>query len=310
MTDGALAERIEAVRRFSRFYTKRIGALHEGLLNMPFSLAEARLIYEVAHHETTTATELGRELGLDAGYLSRLLKGLEARGMIEKSPSEADARQNLLSLTEAARTCFAEMNGRSRAEVGLMLERLSEAEQRRLVEALGLAERLLGDPPARRVPYILRPHQIGDMGWVVQAHGVAYAQEYRWDETFEALVAEIVAGFVQHYRPARERCWIAERAGAIVGSVFLVEEGAETAKLRLLLVEPAARGLGIGTRLVAECASFARQAGYRRIRLWTNSALHAARHIYAKAGYRLVREEPHHSFGHDLVGETWELALQ
>jgi DNA-binding MarR family transcriptional regulator/GNAT superfamily N-acetyltransferase len=309
MAEVAAEQSVAAVRRFNRFYTKRIGVLHEGLLHSPFALTEARVLYELAEREGVSATELGRELGLDAGYLSRILRRFGERGLVRRTPAPGDRRQHRLWLTERGRAAFALLDQASRAEVGEMLARLSEPEERALLEAMTALERLLGGRPMPGPPYVLRGHRPGDMGWVVHRHGVLYAQQYGWDERFEALVAEIVAGFVQHYRPARERCWIAERDGAIVGTVFLVEEGAETAKLRLLLVEPAARGLGIGSRLVAECESFARQAGYRRIRLWTNSILHAARHIYAKAGYRLVHEEAHHSFGHDLVGETWELAL-
>jgi DNA-binding MarR family transcriptional regulator/GNAT superfamily N-acetyltransferase len=307
---GVAAEpSVAAVRRFNRFYTKQIGVLHEGLLHSPFALTEARVLYELAEHAGVSATELGRGLGLDAGYLSRILRRFGERGLIRRTPSRADGRQSHLWLTERGRAAFALLDQASRDEVGQLLAGLSATEQHSLLDAMGTLERLLGGPPRAERPYVLRRHRPGDMGWVVHRHGVLYAQEYGWDERFEALVAEIVARFFQHHRPARERCWIAERDDAIMGSVFLVEESAEIAKLRLLLVEPAARGLGIGTRLVEECEIFARQAGYRRIRLWTNSVLHAARHIYEKAGYRLVHEEPHHSFGHDLVGETWELAL-
>jgi DNA-binding MarR family transcriptional regulator/GNAT superfamily N-acetyltransferase len=311
MAETELLRRVEAVRRFNRFYTRQIGVLQEGLLHSPFSLTEARVIYELASHEQTTATELGQELGLDAGYLSRILRGFRKRDLIEKRPSEADARQKLLSLTEQGREAFAQLNAGSRSEVGAVLNELSEEEQHRLVGAMDTIEGLLGAPPEHGRPYLLRPHHPGDMGWVVQRHGVLYNQEYGWDERFEALVAEIVAHSIQNYDPKRERCWIAERDGENVGSVFLVRhpEREGVAKLRLLLVEPKARGLGIGTRLVSECTRFARQVGYRRITLWTNSVLHAARHIYEQEGYQLVYEEPHHSFGHDLIGQTWELEL-
>ena len=311
MANIELAQRIEAVRRFNRFYTRQIGLLQEGLLRSPFSLTEARVIYELAHHEQTTATHLAQELDLDAGYLSRIVRSFTKRGLIEKTPSGTDRRQFLLSMTDEGREAFAELNSASRSEIEAMLDELSEEEQHRLIHGMHTIEQLLGARPEHRVPYILRPHQPGDMGWVVHRHGVLYNQEYGWDERFEALVAEVVAHFIQHFDPKRERCWIAEREGENVGSVFLVRhperEGA--AKLRLLLVEPRARGLGIGKRLVQECTRFARQAGYQTITLWTNSVLHAARGIYEREGYRLVNEEPHHSFGDDLVGQTWELEL-
>ena len=309
MPDGDLLQRIETMRRFNRFYTKQIGVLHEGLLKSPFPLTEARVIYELAHHEQTTATELGNELGLDAGYLSRILSSFEKRGLIDKQPSPTDGRQTLISLTEQGQAAFATINVRSRHEIGAMLGRLAPAEQSRLIEAMTTIERILGAGPEQRVPYLLRPHQPGDMGWVVHRHGVLYAEEYGWDEQFEALVAEIVAKFIQHFDPKRERCWIAEMEGEIVGSVFLVQQSEEVAKLRLLLVEPSARGLGIGKRLVNECTRFARRVGYQKLVLWTNSILTPARHIYEKANFRLVESEPHHSFGHDLVGENWELLL-
>ena len=309
MAEADFQQRVEAVRRFNRFYTKQIGVLQEHLLKSPFSLAAARVIYELAHHEQTTATELGAELGLDAGYLSRILRGFQKRGLIEKKPSKTDGRQSLLRLTARGQEAFAKLNRDSGTEVGAMLQDLPEESQSRLVAAMHTIEGLLGAQPEHKVPYLLRPHRPGDMGWVVQRHGELYAQEYGWDERFEALVAEIVAKFIRELDPKRERCWIAEKDGGNVGSVFLVEKSRTVAQLRLLLVEPKARGLGIGARLVDECARFARQVGYRKIMLWTNSVLHAARHIYEKAGYRLVHEEPHHSFGQDLVGQTWELEL-
>lgn len=309
MTETALAQRIEAIRRFNRFYTRQIGVLHEKLLRSPFSLAEARVIYELAHHEQTTATELGGELGLDAGYLSRILRDFQKRGLIDKQTSETDGRQSILWLTAQGQEAFATINARSYHEIEAMLNELSREDQNRLVEAMHTIEGLLGAQTERKAPYLLRPHQPGDMGWVVQRHGVLYAEEYGWDERFEALVASIVARFIEEYDPRRERCWIAEKDGENVGSVFLVKQSDTVAKLRLLLVEPKARGLGIGGRLVQECIRFARQAGYRKITLWTNSVLLAARHIYIAAGFQLVHEEPHHSFGYDLIGETWELEL-
>jgi DNA-binding MarR family transcriptional regulator/N-acetylglutamate synthase-like GNAT family acetyltransferase len=309
MAEKEMHQRIETVRRFNRFYTKRIGVLHERLLRSPFSLTEARLIYELANHEKTTATELRNELGLDAGYLSRILRSFQKRSLIKKQLSPTDGRQTLLSLTKRGKEAFTSLNARSHDEVGAMLGDLSPANQHRLAKAMDTIEELLGPRTEPGAPYLLRPHQVGDMGWVVHRHGLLYAEEYGWDEQFEALVAGIVAKFIQHYNPKQERCWIAEMGGEIVGSVFLIRQSKTVVKLRLLLTEPKARGLGLGTRLVNECIRFARQAGYRKIVLWTNSVLHAARHIYEKTGFRLVREEPHHSFGHDLIGQTWELEL-
>jgi len=301
--------RVDAMRRFNRFYTRQIGVLHEGLLRSPFSLAEARVLYEVAHRDAPAAAELGQDLGLDAGYLSRILRGLRRRGLLDRRPSAADGRRRLLGLTRRGRAAFATLDQRSRQEVGAMLDRLPSRAQGRLVEAMGTIENLLGGAPRRGAPYLLRSPQPGDMGWVVHRHGVLYAEEYGWDETFEGLVAEIVARFVKRFDPKRERCWIAEQDGEIVGSVFLVKQSRPVARLRLMLVEPRARGMGIGTRLAGECVRFARQCGYRKVTLWTNSVLLAARHVYARSGFTLVKEEPYHGFGHDLVGETWDLRL-
>ncbi|MCK6628876.1 MAG: helix-turn-helix domain-containing GNAT family N-acetyltransferase [Anaerolineae bacterium] len=309
MIETNLQQRVEAVRQFNRFYTRQIGLLQENLLRSPFSLTEARVIYELAQREKPTATELGQELGLDAGYLSRMLRNFSRNGLIDKQPSATDGRQSLLWLTEAGQAAFAALNASSHHQIETMLNELSPAEQNRLVEAMQTIKGLLGAPPEQKVPYILRPHRPGDMGWVVQRHGALYAEEYGWNEQFEALVAEIVAQFIQNFDPQRERCWIAEKNGENVGSVFLVKQSERVAKLRLLLVEPKARGLGIGARLVNECIGFARQAGYDKITLWTNNILLAARHIYQEAGFQLVHEEAHHSFGQDLVGETWELVL-
>lgn len=309
MRRDELQQRIDTVRRFNRFYTRRIGALRAGLLDSPYSLAEARLLYELAHRDGPTAAELGRELALDAGYLSRLLRGLERKGLVRRARSESDARRSHLALTARGQRAFAALDARSNDDIAALLAELPDTEQRSLVRALETVEGVLGDGAARRVPYLLRPHQPGDIGWVISRHGALYAQEYGWDETFEAFVAEIAARIVRNFDPIRERCWIAERDGRNVGSVFLVRKSATVAQLRLLIVEPEARGLGIGRRLVRECERFARQAGYRKIVLWTNRGLDAARHIYEEAGYRLVREEPHHSFGKDLVGQYWALKL-
>jgi DNA-binding MarR family transcriptional regulator/GNAT superfamily N-acetyltransferase len=303
-------DRVASIRRFSRFYTRRIGVLHEGLLGSPLSLAEGRVIWELAQRERATASELAAELGLDSGYLSRILAGFEGRGLIERRPSETDGRRVVIALTEAGRALYATIDVRSREAVAAMLGELDAADQGRLVAALETAERLLaprreGGGPA----YILRPHQPGDIGWIIHRHGALYAEEYGLDVSFEALVARIAAAFIETFDASRERCWIAEREGAVAGAVLLVKESAEEAKLRLLYVEPAARGLGIGRRLVAECIRFARQRHYQKITLWTNDILVAARHIYQAAGFRLVREEPHRNFGRDLVGQFWELPL-
>ena len=309
MSDDDFDRRVGDVRRFNRFWTRQIGVLREGYLESPFSLTEVRVLYELAHREETTAGELGEELGLDAGYLSRILSGFQKHGLIRKRPSEADGRRRLLRLTERGREAFAPLEARSRSEIGAMLGGMSIAGQERLVKAMRTIEGLLSFRPDPAVPYLLRPPQPGDMGWVVHRHGVLYAREYGWDERFEALVAGIVAKFIQQYDPRVERCWIAERDGEVVGCVFLVRESEEVAKLRLLLVEPEARGLGIGSRLVEECIRFARQAGYLKITLWTNDVLNSARRIYEAMGFQLVHEKPHRSFGHDLVGQTWELML-
>jgi DNA-binding MarR family transcriptional regulator/GNAT superfamily N-acetyltransferase len=308
-----LDQRTAVVRRFNRFYTRQIGVLQEGLLDTSFSLTEARVLYELAQRDQSTAAALGSDLGLDAGYLSRILSGFEKRNLIEKTPSESDRRQSRIALTKHGRKAFGPLEARSIAQAAAMLGTLPEASQRRLVNAMQTVQDLL-DPPSEstgenRAPYLLRPHQPGDMGWVVHRHGALYAQEYGYAETFEALVAGIVAKFIQDYDAKREHCWIAERDGEIVGSVFLVAESRNVAKLRLLLVEPSARGLGIGGRLVAECIRFARQAGYKKIVLWTQSELDAARHVYKKAGFRVIEKKHHHSFGKDLTAETWELAL-
>ncbi|QRM31500.1 helix-turn-helix domain-containing GNAT family N-acetyltransferase [Microvirga sp. VF16] len=304
-TDG----QIEKVRSFNRFYTRHIGLLNEGLLESAFSLTEARVLYELAHRGPVTAADLGRELGLDAGYLSRLLKRFDAQGLIERSPSQDDRRQFLLSLTDQGHAAFEPLNQASATQVAAMLLALSESERERLVRAMGTVERLIGDGQEPDPPYILRPHQVGDIGWIAHRQGLLYAREYGWDESFEALVAEIAAAFVKNFDPQWERCWIAERDGEVVGSVFVVRHSDEVAKLRLLYVEPSARGLGLGRRLVDECIGFARAKGYKTLTLWTNDILVAARSIYQATGFRLVKEEAHRSFGKDLVGQTWDLDL-
>lgn len=297
------------VRRFSRFYTRQVGLLRDGYLETPFSLTEARVLYEVANREHAVAAELTKELGLDAGYLSRILAAFRRRGLVERRASAADARRSEIRLTKRGKTVFASLDSRSRDDIGTQLARLGVADQERLVGAMGTVERLLGEPRPAAGPYVLRDPRAGDYGWVVQRHGAIYAEEYGWNEEFEGLVAGIVGKFIEHHDPKRERCWIAELDGENVGCVFAVKQSATVAKLRLLLVEPKARGLGIGKRLVDECVTFSRAAGYKRLRLWTNSVLRAARHLYEEAGFELVAEDSHHSFGKDLVGETWELKL-
>jgi DNA-binding MarR family transcriptional regulator/GNAT superfamily N-acetyltransferase len=311
-----LDRRVEAVRRFNRFYTRKIGVLGAGLLDSPYSLTQARVLYELAHRERPTASDLVRDLGLDPGYLSRILRSFEKQGLLARVASADDARQRRLTLTALGRRTFAGLERTTRQQIAALLEPLPEPQQTRLERAMDQIEGVLGgDSPAdadgapAEPGYILRPHRPGDMGWVVHRHAALYAAEYGWDESFEALVAEIAAGFIRNFQPARERCWIAERDGRILGSIFLVRESEDVAKLRLLLVEPSARGLGLGQRLIDECLAFARRSGYRRVRLWTNANLAAARHLYRKAGFRLIESEPHRSFGHDLVSETWELTL-
>jgi DNA-binding MarR family transcriptional regulator/GNAT superfamily N-acetyltransferase len=309
MARSGLAQRVAAVRRFNRFYTQRIGVLEEGLLKSPFSLAEARVLYELAQRNKLTAAAIAKDLGLDAGYLSRILRGFRSRRLIAKETSRSDGRQSLLSLTERGAAAFAPLDARTREQIETMLGSLPIARQERLTAAMRDVEDLLGASPEQQAPFVLRPHRPGDMGWVIGRHGALYAEEYGWDATFEALVAEIAAHFVRNLDAKREHCWIAERDGENVGAVFLVKQSARVAKLRLLIVDPKARGLGIGGRLVEECIRFARRAGYGKITLWTQSVLAGARRIYVKAGFNLVKEEPHHSFGHDLVGEYWELKL-
>ncbi len=302
-------ERVNAVRQFNRFFTRQIGVLREGLLHSPYSLTEARILFELAHREHVTASDLGRELGLDAGYLSRILTRLEQQNLLEKVRSESDGRQRLLRLTSEGRTAADVLDQRSRDEVAEMLNDLGEENQQHLLKAMQTIESILTKGFKFSEPFFLRQHEPGDMGWVTHRHGILYAQEYDWDSHFEALVAQIVSDFINNYKPARERCWIAEMNGEIVGSVFVVQSSETVAKLRLLLVEPKARGLGLGTRLVEECIRFARRSGYQKLMLWTNSVLVEARHIYQKTGFTLIEQEAHHSFGHDLIGETWELNL-
>jgi len=303
-------QRISAVRRFNRFYTRQIGLLQEGLLRSPFSLTEVRVLYELANLADVSATALCDGLGLDAGYLSRILRRFEKNGLILRSESKSDARRNVLSLTPKGRKVFAPLDRNSSAEVARMLGHLTESEQEALRSAMACIEHVLGEKPETSKPYILRDPRPGDMGWVVHRHGTLYFEEWGYDSRFEALVAEIVGKFVRAFDAQRERCWIAEREGEILGCVFLVKASKTVAKLRLLLVEPSARGLGLGKRLVDECVAFARTSGYRKIVLWTQSELVAARHIYQKAGFSIAGEERHSSWGRgELVSEIWEMKL-
>jgi DNA-binding MarR family transcriptional regulator/GNAT superfamily N-acetyltransferase len=301
--------RTERIRSFNRFYTKRIGLLREQFLKTPFSLTQARVLYELGHNAEIRAAVLVEELGLDAGYVSRLLKSFEAQGLIKRSTSRDDRRANNVSLTPKGRAEFKRLDARSRAEIGEMLRPMNTSQQNRLVTSMTAIRELLDAPPKPAPEFILRTHQPGDIGWAIARHGELYAQEYQWDPSFEGFVAEIAGAFLCKFDAERERCWIAEREGERVGCVFLVRQSKSEAKLRLLLVEPSARGLGIGARLVEECIAFARQCGYRKLTLWTNDILHAARKIYERAGFHLVKEEKHYSFGHDLVGQFWELSL-
>ncbi len=304
-TDGEIA----AVRAFSRFYTRKLGVLDQHLLKSPFSLSEARVLYELAHRDDLSAKEIGAELGLDPGYLSRIMQNFEESGLITRKPLASDRRQHRLSLTAKGRQAFARLDRSSHDEVATLLGRLGNAERATLVNAMTAIERTLEPETGARPAFLLRSHRPGDIGWVVSRHGAIYAQEYGWDISFEALVAEIAAQFIKSYDPSCEHCWIAEVDGEPMGSIFLVKGSDEVAKLRLLLVEKKARGLGIGRALTEQCIRFARETGYKSITLWTQSILVAARGIYQRAGFRLVSEEKHHSFGVDLVGETWELKL-
>jgi DNA-binding MarR family transcriptional regulator/ribosomal protein S18 acetylase RimI-like enzyme len=304
---AALDRRASAVRAFNRFYTRRIGVLRTGLLDSPFSLTEVRVLYELAHRVGLSASALAAELQLDPGYLSRLLGAFERRGVLERTAAKHDSRQRILALTAAGRRAFAPLETRAHAEMADMLRALPADAQERVLAAMREIETLLS--PATPSPIVLRAQHPGDYGWVVQAHGALYAAEYGYDATFEALVAEIVADFARRFDPKRDACWIADRGGVRLGAIFLVRKSATVAKLRLFIVEPAARGAGVGSRLIDECIRFARAAGYRKITLWTQSELLAARRLYERAGFRLVATEKHRSFGKSLVGENWELRL-
>jgi DNA-binding MarR family transcriptional regulator/N-acetylglutamate synthase-like GNAT family acetyltransferase len=301
-------ERVAAIRAFNRFYTRQIGLLEDGIHRSEFSLAEARVIYEAAQDKSTSASAIAKKLDLDQGYLSRMITKLVDQRIVVKQPSPSDRRQYQLKLSSKGRAVFARLNRASDKLIEGMIADLPDADLARMIGAMSAIERVL-TARLEHPSFLLREHRLGDMGWVVARHGELYWQAYRWDMSFEALVAEIVAQFIRNYNPACERCWIAELDGEPVGCVFLVKASEETAKLRLLLVDPKSRGLGLGRRLVEECVRFARQCGYKTVTLWTQSILISARRIYQNAGFRLVSASPHTSFGHELVGETWELSL-
>jgi DNA-binding MarR family transcriptional regulator/GNAT superfamily N-acetyltransferase len=311
MTDRE--RRIAAVRRFNRFYTRRLGVLRKTYLDSPYSLGEARLLYEIAQRRSPTASEIGRALDLDAGYLSRTLRNFEKRGLIRRQVSADDARQSHLALSASGRKAFAPLDRSSQRDAGVTLDKLKPADQARLVAAMNTIEMLLAGkaeakPPAARHT-VLRAPVPGDFGWIVKRHAELYAQEYQWTEPFEGLCAQIVADFVNNHEPKRERCWIAEIDGEKAGTVMLVKDSAKVARIRLLLVDPSARGIGLGARLTDECIRFARRAGYQKTTLWTHSVLTAARHIYEKAGFKLKRTERHRSWGRPVVSEHWDLQL-
>lgn len=315
---SVLPGQVTALRRFSRFYTRHLGVLKEHLLDSRFTLPESRVLWELAHHDGLSAAALARELDLDPGYLSRLLAGLKARGLLRGQAAPHDARQTLLRLSAAGRKAFAPLDRRSEQQTVALLARLAPVQRQRLVDATHTVAALLGAPDERAPgACVLRPHRCGDMGWVISRHGALYHEEYGWGTAFEALVARLCVRFIERFDPAREACWIAERDGRPLGCVFLVQARDDAddqalpgiAQLRMLIVEPDARGLGVGDLLVGECTRFARAAGYRSIRLWTNSVLHAARRLYTRHGYRLSATAPHAEFGVELVGEVWELDL-
>jgi DNA-binding MarR family transcriptional regulator/N-acetylglutamate synthase-like GNAT family acetyltransferase len=302
-------DQVAALRRFNRFYTQRIGVLREGWVSSPFSLAQARVLYEISQRDRPTATELAVELGLDPGYLSRILRDFEADGLIRRQTSETDGRRSHLSITERGRKRFAPIEAHSALEVRRLLDPLPPVVRSKLVDAAQTIERVLGADPQPKPTYSLRQPRPGDMGWIVRRHAELYAQEYGWGDPFEGLCAQIAADFVNNFDRQRERCWIAETGGENAGCVMLVKDTDEVARLRLLLVEPSARGPGIGGRLVDECVQFARAAGYRRITLWTHSILLHARHLYQQAGFQLTSSEPRRSWGQDVVSEIWDLNL-
>ncbi|MEV4533501.1 helix-turn-helix domain-containing GNAT family N-acetyltransferase [Asanoa sp. NPDC049518] len=301
-------EPVARIRAFNRFYTRVIGVLGESLLDTPYSLSEARVLFELAQAERVEVVDLRSALGLDAGYLSRVLTRFEADGLAERSRSAADGRRQVVALTSAGRAAARDLDARSRADVGTLLEPLAEGQRRRLLGAMDAIQDVLRptDPVGL---VVLRPPVAGDLGWIVRRHGELYAHAHGWDARFEAYVARIVGDYGAGADPTREALWIAEADGEPIGSIMCVADDEHTARLRILLVEPAARGLGLGRRLVDECLRFARRAGYRRMVLSTYDAMAEARRIYQRAGFHLDRAEPVHEFGADLVDETWSLDL-
>ena len=340
-------EFVDQVRGFNRFYTRHLGLLDRGLLGSEFTLTEARILYELAHHDGSTATQIAEELAMDLGYFSRLMAKFERRRYLKRTRSSTDGRQSRIHLTEKGHSVFSPLNAAAREQISRMIQPMTPAQRDELLNAMQSVQRLLeptitssssrsthaprpatsgldasgldasgldgsspdASPHTDAPPYILRPLQIGDIGQITQAQGVLYSREYGWDVTYEALVAEILSGFVKNFDARWDNAWVAERDNEVIGSIFLVRNSAGLARLRLLYVDSSARGLGLGKRLVQECIDDAREKGYRTMTLWTNDILVAARRIYAAAGFRLVKEEPHHSFGKDLVGQTWELEL-
>lgn len=297
------------LRAFDRFHTRRIGVLQERMLDSRLSLAQVRVLYELSTRNGVLASQLARDLGLDPGYVSRLLAGFRRKRWVTTAAMPMDKRRRPIVLTKAGRAAFEPLNRRSQAEAAAMLAPLDSARRRRLMDALRAVRELLGDNSLVPGPIVLRSHRPGDIGLIAMRHGELYSEEYGWDERFEALVAGILARFIENFQPARERCWIAERDGRFLGCVFVVEKDSDTAQLRMLLVEPEARGLGLGKQLVAECIRFARSRRYRKMMLWTNSVLDAARHVYESFGFRLLSQGKHSAFGKDLIEQTWELDL-
>lgn len=303
------AHHVDAMRAFNRFYTRHAGLLEEGLLKSEFSLTEVRVLYELAHAEGLSASDLARELNLDIGYMSRLLKRLHARGLLQRSSSKTDARRSVLRLTARGRKAFVPIEAATRRQLADMLESVPVDGKEKLLRSMRTIQRIFGDRAEGAAACIIRDPRPGDIGWIIHRHGVLYAAEYGWDQTFEGLVAEIAGKFIRSFDPKLEHCWIAERDDEVVGSIFLVRKSARVAQLRLLYVEPSTRGLGIGRGLVRECIAFAKATGYKTVSLWTNDVLVSARKIYQAEGFVLVKEEKHHSFGRDLVGQHWDLKL-
>jgi DNA-binding MarR family transcriptional regulator/GNAT superfamily N-acetyltransferase len=309
MPHDPLQKAVETVRSFNRFYTKRMGLLNPRYLKTKFPLTQARILYELAHRKDPTASELIQELNIDPGYLSRILSVFAKNGLIGKSQSTSDSRFQHLKLTTKGRKTFSELNEKSNREMGTLLKGISRDNQSRLLQAMRAMQTTLNGESGASASPLIRTHRPGDAGWIIFRHGELYAEEYGYDETFEGLVADILAHFLEHHDPKRERLWIAERDGERVGSVMIVKADEDVAQLRIFLVEPKARGMGIGKRLIQECIDFSKRSGYNKIKLWTHSELDAARHLYVKAGFKIVEKKRHHSFGRTVVDEVWELAL-